>query len=58
MCIGPKVIIVQFNFITIMTKCPRELSSIGRDNIILYAGASVRSLDTPLIHLMGEFSSH
>jgi hypothetical protein len=36
---------------------PRELDSIGRDNIILYVGAGVRFQDTPFIHLMVDFQA-
>jgi hypothetical protein len=37
--------------------CPRELDSIGRDNIILYVGGGVRFQDTPFIHLMVDFQA-
>jgi hypothetical protein len=37
--------------------CPRELDSIGKDNIILYVGAGVRFQDTPFIHLMVDFQA-
>jgi hypothetical protein len=35
-----------------------DIVSTKKKNRILYAGARVRSLDTPVIHLMGGFSSH
>jgi hypothetical protein len=46
------------NSIEQMIHSPRELISFGRDNSILYAEVNVRSLDTPVIHLMNGFSSH
>ncbi len=36
--------------------CPHELSSLDKGQCIIYAGAEVRTPDTPLIHLeKGEF---
>jgi len=31
---------------------PRELSSVGKGYCILYAGAGVRTPDTPLLHIL------